>query len=1196
MRTRTPFRAALATTAFAAVVASSLVSGSTALAGPEPDPATATATATPTATAAPTTTATATARPTPQPTPSPVPTAERSERAAPTPAAGTASAVALAVEVAKDGNGSFSRTDEPGGDTSDANGIVRTLDAITYRVTVSSNDGDSENERFTLTAPTGTSWATLPRACTGVGSGISGQTLTCNLGRVAEGRAIATSVVLDVSGDLRNGDSIAVDATATADNAANGHVEAASPTTTVSAAARYNLSKRTLNSVFSSGVVGPDGTTEGIQITYPITVDWQPLEPGQGLLGFEKSDGTMRFRDDLSQIAGDLPSGAVLWSRRGACQVHGTAGGNTFAGLPRGTGGGATGVTDSGELTCTQDAPGGDVDVTFTGVVTDPTHLPTKGIDGGALTAPDRAYFAVGVISFWMPNLPEGASVLSTNTFTPLETTSVSGAANFAGSTEPLADNSSMRNLDNIARGSGSKQVFQIDAAGEQVTGSAKKGDPWVAPGQVLRSLVFGNNTTVSNRRYTVCDTFDRSTQTLTKVGGVYASASNASNLSVQYAAFDMTSPMAGRDATCDDEDGPWYSTPAQVPGGPAAVGAVRASGDVRGGQSILLQTHTRVRAVPDGTRVHDFGHVKLGAGPWVHDRNDPTVGAGAYADSVLVTENLVRVGKKIVDTGHDATDTPDETTIVSAGDTVTYALYPSLSDRGVSDRRTDVTVQDVLPVNTSYVPGSASRSPDLDTVVAEDGTTRERLTWTVEDVHPNTTIDAITYDARVSKLTPSGTLTNGVVVSSPSDSSGEEERSAERSVRVVSSGGVGAEKAAVHPVVVTGDDLEWTLGYTNVDATPIEAADLIDVLPYPGDARGSDFHGTAVLAAPVDVDAANGETVRYTAAAPGTVSIDGSHPSNQAGGTTRWCSASEFGTDGCPADLAAATAFRLQRSEPIPVGATVERAVTLHTDGQRHGDRYVNRFGLRASNLPLPVQSNAATIRVVAGSVGDTVWLDANGNGLQDDERTLPGVRARLTGTDDRGQDVDRTTTTDTDGRYVFDELRPGDYTVRWIAPDGDHFTVARVGDDRDADSDADADGVSDSVTLRKEVDDEDRFDGVTRTTALDAGLVEDDAPVDPTDPGDPAGPVTPGTPEPPTDASGAPEPDPGSTPDTHAPVHGTPPVASDARDRLAFTGTEGVSVLVATALLLLLAGCAVSTVRRRAARGRGGVPGPLR
>ncbi len=59
-----------------------------------------------------------------------------------------------------------------------------------------------------------------------------------------------------------------------------------------------------------------------------------------------------------------------------------------------------------------------------------------------------------------------------------------------------------------------------------------------------------------------------------------------------------------------------------------------------------------------------------------------------------------------------------------------------------------------------------------------------------------------------------------------------------------------------------------------------------------------------------------------------------------------------------------------------------------------------------------------------VSGSIGDTVWHDANGNGVQDaGEPGIPDVVVELSNGD--------TATTDADGMYMFDGLPMGDYTV---------------------------------------------------------------------------------------------------------------------------------------------------------------------
>jgi hypothetical protein len=68
--------------------------------------------------------------------------------------------------------------------------------------------------------------------------------------------------------------------------------------------------------------------------------------------------------------------------------------------------------------------------------------------------------------------------------------------------------------------------------------------------------------------------------------------------------------------------------------------------------------------------------------------------------------------------------------------------------------------------------------------------------------------------------------------------------------------------------------------------------------------------------------------------------------------------------------------------------------------------------------------------------AVGDRVWDDLNGNGIQDSgEPGIDGVNVTLNGIDDRGNTVTRTTTTSSSagsaGGWFIDQLRPGTYRV---------------------------------------------------------------------------------------------------------------------------------------------------------------------
>ncbi|EFO79830.1 conserved repeat domain protein [Oscillochloris trichoides DG-6] len=63
---------------------------------------------------------------------------------------------------------------------------------------------------------------------------------------------------------------------------------------------------------------------------------------------------------------------------------------------------------------------------------------------------------------------------------------------------------------------------------------------------------------------------------------------------------------------------------------------------------------------------------------------------------------------------------------------------------------------------------------------------------------------------------------------------------------------------------------------------------------------------------------------------------------------------------------------------------------------------------------------------------LGNLVWHDLNNNGLADDGATgIANVEVLLTGTDGLGNAVNRNTTTDSNGLYLFDNLMPGEYVV---------------------------------------------------------------------------------------------------------------------------------------------------------------------
>jgi uncharacterized repeat protein (TIGR01451 family) len=115
---------------------------------------------------------------------------------------------------------------------------------------------------------------------------------------------------------------------------------------------------------------------------------------------------------------------------------------------------------------------------------------------------------------------------------------------------------------------------------------------------------------------------------------------------------------------------------------------------------------------------------------------------------------------------------------------------------------------------------------------------------------------------------------------------------------------------------------------------------------------------------------------------------------------------------------------------------------------------------GVRTIQITAPICANS--------SLGDFVWEDLNGNGIQDPgEPGIPNVQVNLflqNGT------LEGTTTTNNLGRYQFDNLTAGVYYIQFVKPNGFDFTLANIGANDNIDSDVDGSnglGTTSLITL---------------------------------------------------------------------------------------------------------------------------------
>lgn len=135
----------------------------------------------------------------------------------------------------------------------------------------------------------------------------------------------------------------------------------------------------------------------------------------------------------------------------------------------------------------------------------------------------------------------------------------------------------------------------------------------------------------------------------------------------------------------------------------------------------------------------------------------------------------------------------------------------------------------------------------------------------------------------------------------------------------------------------------------------------------------------------------------------------------------------------------------------------------------------------------------------VPAGSIGDYVWKDDNQNGRQDSgESAISGLTVNLYVKDTSTGNwvLHESTTTDVNGKYLFDGLPTGTYEVEFTLPSGFVFTHANVPSVPDTeDSDANmSTGKSGEISINTALAE---TDNGRNNLTIDAGLVEGQLPV---------------------------------------------------------------------------------------------------
>lgn len=428
----------------------------------------------------------------------------------------------------------------------------------------------------------------------------------------------------------------------------------------------------------------------------------------------------------------------------------------------------------------------------------------------------------------------------------------------------------------------------------------------------------------------------------------------------------------------------------------------------------------------------------------------------GNYGDRVIISDAYTSVKLDVKD---GAGVWQPGSAEFEAGSAAEFKITPVISAPIDTGKKFSPTVEVCLPAGTSFVGNSGSLAPSgfsttelegAHVSCAEGGTL---VKWNLNGYEANSNVPPITFMASSYSSMEDTSVSINAGIGLPSEGARTADRQDSASMNLMSPMTAGFDLAVhggnslidVDPFTAskTPGKAKWKMEYFNRgSAGQIGNIDMSILLPRNGFA-GSKFNGTSTLAKVDIVQGSNAEVFLSTSSAP---KIDSA--GKVAGGT--WVKESAY-----TGKLSDVTAVRIKRAGLLTSGQGVAAVIETEVRNNRTGDTY-RAIGSGSAGSFQGIQVNDDednTVSVKGGSIGDRVWADLDGDGLQDaGEKGIPNVPVSLTGTT-HGGDVlpKKSTTTDANGMFTFDNLPAGTYTVTydkaWLTERKWNITQTRMG-----------------------------------------------------------------------------------------------------------------------------------------------------
>ena len=246
--------------------------------------------------------------------------------------------------------------------------------------------------------------------------------------------------------------------------------------------------------------------------------------------------------------------------------------------------------------------------------------------------------------------------------------------------------------------------------------------------------------------------------------------------------------------------------------------------------------------------------------------------------------------------------------------------------------------------------------------------------------------------------------------------------------------------KETEKPIVEKGENIEYNISYKNNTEEVVNEFQLLDILPYNGDGRGTKYNGMYVLEN-IELTGQTGLKI-YTTTDEAVKNITAKD--ENIGKSPMWKEV----TAGHIGEEVKAIAVK----GPVNGKNNVDIKLTLKPQGNASKDVYINNVTAQTNKASDVMTSTNIKVQVVSRAIKGKVWEDSNRNGVIDStEKYLEGTTVKLL--NNTNIEIARTTS-NAQGEYEFTDLAKGTYKVEVEIDNLHELTEKEIGTNREINS----------------------------------------------------------------------------------------------------------------------------------------------